>query len=221
MRLRRNVIWTLGILVGAVGTAVVAIVVGLIFRGEYTTAQTVRREFTIDEDFTSVRKILVRNESAKQIIAMGGGSEFISQNWTAGGAEVDSVKLLDPEWRLQLHGMLRVRTKDDYIGQHEIDLEQDVEIEPDYLHSDVDLVEPSGRLQDYEMTTRFERDRDGVSRVKLSLMQEIVTDAPWFAHGIADRRVRASAERTLANQEAAIRQLVADKIDEVPLFPLR
>jgi hypothetical protein len=55
----------------------------------------------------------------------------------------------------------------------------------------------------------------------LQLAQRILTDAPWFAHGIADRRVRASVEQTLANQEAAIRKLVADNIDDVPLLPLR
>jgi hypothetical protein len=49
----------------------------------------------------------------------------------------------------------------------------------------------------------------------------ILTDAPWFAHGIADRRVRQSAERTLANQERAIRKLIQENIDDVPLFPLR
>jgi hypothetical protein len=57
--------------------------------------------------------------------------------------------------------------------------------------------------------------------VDLALTQEILTDAPWFAHGIADRRVLASVERTLANQETAIRKVIAENIGDVPVFPLR
>ena len=59
------------------------------------------------------------------------------------------------------------------------------------------------------MTTSFDRDdATNESKVHLELTQEILTHAPWFAHGIADRRVRESAERTLANQESAIRKLL-------------
>jgi hypothetical protein len=72
------------------------------------------------------------------------------------------------------------------------------------------------------MQTRFHRDeRTGKTSVDLELTQQILTDAPWFAHGIADRRVRESAETTLANQESALRTLIADNIVDVPLFPLR
>jgi hypothetical protein len=114
-----------------------------------------------------------------------------------------------------------VLTQDDYVGEQEIELAQGVEIERDFLHSEVDLAKPAERLRDYRMTTHLERDASGKTSVQLKLSQRILTDAPWFAHGIADRRVRASVERTLANQEAAIRQLVAENIDDVPRFPWR
>ncbi|MCC6491983.1 MAG: hypothetical protein IT424_03070 [Pirellulales bacterium] len=219
MRISRTTRWALG-LIAAV--AAVGFGGGLLVGGHYAATQTARRAFSIDENFTSVRKILVRNDSAKQIVAMGGGSEFISQQWSAVGGSVESLKLLDPDWRLQLHGTLRVLTKDPYIGEHPIALEQDVVIEVDFLNSDVTLKQPTDRLKQYHMTTRFERDRSSDNtRVLLELTQEILTDAPWFAHGIADARVRSSVEHTLANQESAIRQLIAENIDDVPLLPLR
>ena len=84
---------------------------------------------------------------------------------------------------------------------------------PNHLQSDTQLVEGSGRLLGYAMTTRLERE-DNHTRVTLKLTQEINTDAPWFAHRIADRRVRASAERTLSNQEKAMRQLIEDNRDK-------
>jgi hypothetical protein len=204
----------------------VPIVWGLVFRGEYSSQATVERSFVITEDFTKVRKILVRTEASKQIVTMGGSSEYIDQAWSGVGGELDPGALIrqtfDPHWRLELHGTLRVRTLDEYIGRQVIDLQQDVEIEPDFLHSEVKLDKPAERLKAYHMTTHFERDEAaGCTQVKLSLTQEILTDAPWFAHGVADRRVRESALRTLANQEEAIRTLVADNINNVPLLPLR
>jgi hypothetical protein len=142
------------------------------------------------------------------------------------GGELDPARLLEmmvaPNWRIELHGTLKVRTLDDYIGKLEIELEQDVEIEPDFLHSEVTLEKPKGRLEGYHMITRFSRDEAaGKSKVDLSLTQRILTTAPWFAHAVADRRVFESADRTLKNQEAAIRKLIADNIDDVPLLPLR
>lgn len=212
--------------VGAIlGVAALAVVGGLVFRGEYATTQGATRSFKIDDNFTGVRKVLVRTDSAKQIVTMGGGSTFVSQDWqTVGGDPGGTLRELieDPNWRLELHGTLKVLTKDEYIGEHEISLDQRVVITPDSLVSEVHLKEPTARLKKYDMTTKFARDpQTGNTVVDLSLTQEILTDAPWFAHGIADRRVLASVERTLANQETAIRKVIADNIADVPLFPLR
>lgn len=219
MTISRNTKWAIGAILGLV---VVAVVGGLLFRGEYATTQSAQRQFRIDDNFTSVRKVLVRTDSAKQIVTMGGGSEFVSQKWENVGGELDAARLLDSNWRLELRGTLRVRTKDDYIGEHVIDLDQHVVITPDSLVSEVHLKEPTARLKKYEMTTSFKRDpQSGNALIDLALTQEILTDAPWFAHGIADRRVLASVERTLANQETAIRKVIADNIADVPLFPLR
>jgi hypothetical protein len=219
MLLSRNTKWAIGGILSLVALAVAA---GLLFRGEYATTQSATRTFTIAENFTSVRKILVRTDAAKQIVTMGGGSEFISQDWRTVGGEVDAIRLLDTNWRLELNGVLKVLTKDDYIGENVIALDQHVVITPDSLVSEVHLTEPTARLKQYEMKTSFRRDpQSGNTLVELALTQEILTDAPWFAHGIADRRVLQSVEKTLANQEAAIRKVVADNIGDVPLFPLR
>lgn len=198
-----------------------AVLAGVIFRGSYETERSAARRFVINEAFTKVRKILVRKNAAKQLVTMGGDSTYLDQKWSGGDVDVESLKLLDPQWRIDLHGTLQVRTKDDYIGDQEIALQQDVAIEPDFLHSEVKLDKPAERLRDYRMTTHFERDAAGQTLVELKLAERIRTDAPWFAHGIADRRVGASVERTLANQEAAIRRLIAENINDVPLLPLR
>lgn len=216
---------------------VLAVIAGLIWRGEYPTEQTVDRSFVIEQDFTKVRKIMVRTNAAKEIVTMGGGSEFVDQKWDMNDSSIDpgiDVKeigegalgrgllkslLGEPDWELKLNGTLKVRTLDDYIGENVVTLQQAVEIVPDHIQSDTKLIEGAGRLLDYAMTTRLEREADH-TRVTLKLTQEINTDAPWFAHSIADRRVRASAERTLANQEKAMRALIEENKDKSWLFPL-
>ncbi len=87
-------------------------------------------------------------------------------------------------------------------------------IDPDQILSDVKLTKPSERLLQYAMVTHFQRQPDGKSLIRQQLTQEILTDAPWFAHGIADRRVYGSAEQALENQEAAIRQIIAENRDQ-------
>ncbi len=161
---------------------------------------------------------------------MGGGSEFVEQHWQDGSVGIGEEKVgkallknilsSDPDWKLQLQGTLKIRTLDDYIGQEIVELEQDVVIMPDSIESKVNLVEGSKRLLGYAMSTSLVREENH-TRVELWLTQEIKTDAPWFAHGIADRRVRNSAERALANQETAMRRLIEENGDKAGLFPLR
>ncbi len=208
----------------------VAVVLGVAIGGEYTTKQTATRSFTIEDDFTNVRKIMVRTNAAKQIVTMGGDSEFVDQQWqdadvdtggeNIGKALLKSVLSADPDWKLELDGTLQVRTLDEYLGQNVIKLKQHVEIVPDRIESQVELLEGSERLLDYSMSTRLSREGQQ-TKVELELTQQIKTNAPWFAHGIADRRVRASAKRALANQESAMRQLIKENADKAGLFPLR
>jgi hypothetical protein len=214
-----------------IAVPVLAFVASLfILPNEYPTVQSVKRTFVIEEDFTKVRKIMVRTNAAKEIITMGGGSEFVEQHWTGGDidpGEKDFGKLLlknllsnDPNWKIELDGTLKVRTLDEYVGKNVVTLEQHVEIVPDHLQSDTSLLEGSERLLQYAMMTRLEREEEH-TLVTLELMQEIKTHAPWFAHGIADRRVHESVDLTLANQETAMRKLIEENSDQAGLLPLR
>lgn len=220
-----------GLLVGAPLLIVLAaLAAGVIFPGEYTTEQTATREFHIDLDFTEFRKIMVRTNAAKEIITMGGDSEFVSQKWTdaaiqssgenVGQALLKSVFSGNPEWAIDLQGELKVRTLDEYVGKNVITLKQEVQVRPDKIQSVAKLQEGSEKLRGYELMNRFSRDAEK-SKIELSLTQQIKTECPWWAHSIADRRVHASAARSLENQERAVRQLIEENKDKAGLFPLQ
>ena len=66
---------------------VFAIILPLVRGGEYETEQTATRSFTLDQNFTVVRKILVRKDGAKQLVTMGGGS-----GWACGGTPRDGTR---------------------------------------------------------------------------------------------------------------------------------
>ncbi len=223
--------FTLGrILAVVIGALLLSLVAGVLFRGEYVTEQAAERSFTIDEDFTKVRKIMVRTNAAKEIVTMGGDSEFIEQQWEDGNAELGGEKIgqallrsalsNNPDWKLELQGRLKVRTLSDAIGHEVIELGQQVEIVPDKLQSQVELKQATEHLLGYSMSTTLAR-ADDQTRVELKLTQKIKLALPWFAHRIADRRVRAAAEQSLANQEQAIRRLLKENADKAGLFPLR
>jgi hypothetical protein len=208
----------------------IAVGLGLLIGGEYTTEQKVSRTFEIEYDFTKVRKTMIRTEASKEIVTMGGDSEFVDQQWqdadiqtggeNIGEALLNSIFSDDPNWKLELDGILRIRTLDEYIGQNVITLTQKVVITPDAIDSQVDLKEGSERLAGYSMRTQLSRDGEK-TKVELELTQKIKTDAPWFAHGIANRRVRDSAARALENQEGAMKRLIEENIDKAGVFPLR
>lgn len=221
-------LWALYAFLGLL-TLVVLFGISWVATAEYDSRQKATRSFVIEEDFTKVRKIMVRTNAAKEIITMGGTSEFVEQQWKGGSLQAEgesfgeallqSVFSADPGWQLNLEGILKVRTLDDYVGREVVTLQQNVEINPDFIDSRTRLIEGSARLLDYGMTTRLEREGDH-TRVTLELMQVIKTHAPWFAHKIADDRVRASAENAIRRQEVAMIKLIDDNKDQRLLFPL-
>lgn len=208
---------------------VAAFAASWVITAEYTTEQTVERSFVIDMDFTKVRKIMVRTNAAKEIVTMGGTSEFVEQKWEEGSVNTGSENLgeallktvfsPDPDWKIELHGILKVRTLDDYVGREIVTLNQHVEIQPHEIHSESILETGSERLKGYALTTILKREEDH-TRIDLKLTQEIKTHAPWFAHRIAERRVRESAARAVERQEQAMIELIDENKDKSWLFPL-
>lgn len=181
----------------------------LVISNQYPTRQTAVRTFTLPDDFTKIRRILMRTDATRQITTLAGDNEFLEEEWTQLGGGLESINILNPAWRLELRANLKVRSRDEYIEKPIVLLKQVVTIKPDEVLSDIDLDKGSERLLGYELITHYVRDEKAKNtRVELRLTQEILTTAPWFAHWIADSRVLASAELALEHQERAIRQLV-------------
>jgi hypothetical protein len=205
MQSRKARRWAAGIALAIAALVIVTIVLG----NQYLCKQTAERSFVLDLEFRRIRRILMSTDANQQIITLTGDSQFLDETWTpvGGGLNLNPV---DPSWTLELRGDLHVRTLDEYVGQEEIRLTQNVKIESNQLVSRTDLKQGSARLKGYGMVTRYVPEPDGKTRVEQRLTQEILTHAPWFAHAIADRRVYDSAYDSLVRQEAAIRKVIDD-----------
>ena len=208
--------WTIAAVLGAVTVLTVVLVAAVPLR--YQTAATVEHRYVLEEPFSRVRKILVRTNAVKNVVGMT-NSEFIDQQWEQLSLDVDRL-LFDAQWNVQGEGQLRVRTKDEYVGEHVIDLRQRVDIQPDLMHVTTKLQTPTDRLKDYDVATTFGEDSGGGTLVQSQLTLEIDTSAPLLFRSVARRRVREAAYRSLHGQEVAIRQVVDQHRDEVLILPL-
>lgn len=189
-----------------VGLLALLLLTGTLFTSNhYPTEQTAVVGFHLPDDFSTVQKILIATGATKQIITMAGDSEFVEEKWSKVGGSFNPFKPM----RLELHGTMKVQSKDEYVGCPIVDLKQDVRITADEVHSQATMITPGEGLLNYDLVTHFHRDEEqNNTRVDLRLTQEILTKAPWFGHRIADRRVHASAQQALLNQKAAIIKLI-------------
>ena len=197
-----------------IGLLLLAAVAGYwLWPREELCAQIARNEFVIDEDFSKVRKILVRTKATEKIVALGESSEFVGEQ-----QQLEGIKFSDFKLSLGVAGELKVRTDDPYVGQHLITLDQDVELNLDRLVSQLSLAEGSDRLRGYDCRTEFGRDGEKTV-VNCELKLTIKTTAPRIAVGYANRRVKESAQAALDTQERAIRKVVEDNRHKKWILP--
>lgn len=177
----------------------------LVISNQYPTEQTATVEFPLPDAFAETRKILIRTGATKQIITMAGDNTFLEEKWSKVGGSFNPFKPM----HLELQGTMKVQSNDEYVGKPIVELTQDTRIALDEVHSHAKMAKAGERLLDYDLVTHFlSDDENGNTLVKLQLTQKVLTKAPWFAHGVADRRVLASANRALLNQKRAIIKLM-------------
>jgi len=178
---------------------------------------TATHGFTIDQSMHRVRKILVRTNAVKKIVAMA-EAKLIDQKWLNMHFQLDRPIL---EGGLDLHGTGRlvVLLKDDYLGTHEITLDQTVNIKRNSLSVVSNLQRPVGPIRRYYSTLHLVPDERGNAQFETTLELEIETKASWLIAGIVKSRIRESAAESLRNQEKAIREVVASHADDPIILP--
>ena len=205
----------LGIIVGVLIAAGIAF--AFLPQEELEVASSAEHQFTIDVKMERVRKVLVRTNAAKKIIAMS-DAELKNQKWLDMRFEMPG-KILDRNWHVDGEGKLQVLIKDGYIGDHQITLNQAVDITRQRLHVTNDLTESDGAIQDYASVMTLTPDEFGNAAFDCKLNLKVKTTANQITKGRVESEIKAAAKKSLERQEQAIRDIVEEHADETIIMP--
>ena len=184
---------------------------------ELNVPSSATHEFQIDAPMERVRKVLVRTNAVKKIVAMA-DAKLLDQEWLNLDFDINRP-LLKRDWHVDGEGQLVVESNNAYLGTHEMTLNQSVDIKRDRLYVENDLDQPSGPIREYSATLELVPGDDGEATVKSSLKLNITTTANWFTSSIVESSIKKSALDSLKNQEQAIRQVVDDHAYELIVLP--
>ena len=194
---------------------------GLVFafspQQEIEVTSSADHQFTIDESMERVRKVLVRTNAVKKIVAMS-DAELKGQKWLDMDFEMPG-KLLDRNWHVEGEGKLGVLIKDSYIGDNQITLNQAVDIKRQRLHVTNVLDKPVGAIQDYDSAMTLTPDDIGNAAFESKLELKIKTTANWLTRSKVEKEIKASAKRSLQKQEQAIRAAVSEQDGKMFIIP--
>ena len=202
--------------------AAVLIVVGtiavlLLPQQSITVGSSATSSFVVDAPMKRVRKILVRTNAVKKIVAMA-DAKIQDQKWLDMKFDIDR-RLIDRDWTLDGSGELVVQINDAYLGQHDITLQQSVDIAPTRLHSTNQAAGPQGPVQKYASELTLAEDENGKAKFDLSLNLEIQTTANFLTRSRVESEIKAAAGRSLEKQEIALRQVVDDHKGDLIILP--
>ena len=176
-----------------------------------------QHRFELDVRMARVRKIMVRTNAVKKIVAMADAT-LLDQKWQNMAFESDGP-LLKGDWHVDGEGQLSIQIDDAYLGEQSIQLDQTVDVRPDRLYSTNKLVEPSKSIREYDSTLELTPDADENSVIETSLKITVRTTASWITRPYVEREIKAAAARSLDQQETAIREQVAEQGDKLLILP--
>lgn len=184
---------------------------------EITVPSTAEHAFIIDVPMERVRKILVRTNAAKKIVAMS-GAELKGQKWLDMDFEMPG-KILDRNWHVDGEGKLEVLIKDDYIGDHRITLNQTVDITRQRLQVTNVLDRPADAVRNYDSSLTLTPSDSGNAAFQCQLTLEIRTTANGLLKAVVEDKIRSSALKSLQQQEQAIREIVESQSGKLLILP--
>ena len=173
--------------------------------------------FQLDVGMPRARKILVRTNAVKKIVAMADAT-LLDQQWQNMAFE-STGSLLKGNWHVTGEGRLSIDVNDDYLGKQSIQLNQTVDIKPDRLVSSNELLEPSKSIREYSSSLELTPGADENAEFDLSLKIRVRTTAGLITRGIVQREIEAAAVKSLNQQEKVIRELVAQQRDKLLIIP--
>ena len=220
----RNAVISLGWWLGIAITGGIGIAAWGLSRSEHSLHGVAERSFTMDIDFDKFRQILVRTDATAAILEHG-GMKLIDEKTDA--VDIDLSNDSRP-LRNALRGKskanvsaikrLTVQLNDPQVNATELLLRQDCQINQDSIQIHTVSDQPAGELKAYNTTLDSVRASHG-TEVKLSMAMTVDVLISRIFLSQAEARVKKAAEKSLEEQESAIRSLVSSFDGKVLILP--
>ena len=206
------------IFAAVIGIVLLSVVVFVAMPAEQISVESSgEHSFTVDVPMKRVRKILVRTNAAKKIIAMA-DAELLDQEWLK--MDIDAKRpLLKRDWHIDGTGKLVVKINNSYLGSHDLTLNQSLDIRAEKLQVSNKLNEPSGPIEEYSSELTLVPDEDGNARFETSLELKINTTANFLTRSTVESEIKSAAPSALEKQEEAIRSVIADQDGKMFIVP--
>lgn len=211
---RRNAMigigWWLGIAcIGGIGVAAWGL-----SGSEHSLRGVAERSFTMDIEFDKFRQILVRTDATATILEHG-GMKLVDEKTDAVKIDLsnDSRPLRNAlrgksKANVSAFKRLTVQLNDPQVNATELLLSQDCQIHPDSIQILTTSDQPAGELKVYNTTLDAVKASHGTEvRLSMDMTVDVVVSRIFLSQ--AEARVKQAAEKSMEEQESAIRSLVS------------
>ncbi len=191
---------------------------------EHKSTASSQQQFTLEVDFDKFRQIMVRKNATKAISAHSGMKLLDEQ---VGDFELEIPEQKRPllnallgqsRAKLSAQKQITVSLNDPYLDADHITLTQLADVQPDSMSVRTASTEPAGNLTKY--TTELSASRlNAATTVTISIDQTVQLHVPRLFTSRADRQVQQAADKAIEEQHQAIRDFIAEHVNERIIMP--
>ena len=210
----RNAVISVGWWLGIILFCVIGIAAWGFSRSEQALHGVAERSFKMDIEFDKFRQILVRTDATAAILEHG-GMKLISEKTDAVDIDLSNdfrplrnALLGKSKANVSAIKRLTVQLNDPQVNATKLFLSQDCQIHPDSIHIQTTSDQPAGELKAYKTTLDSFKANHGME-VKLSIDMTVDVLISSMFLPQAKARVKKATEKSLEEQESAIRSLVS------------
>lgn len=206
---------------------------------EHLTQGVYSETFLVDCDFNKYRQIMVRKNATKAIVG-NSGMELLEEqiqdlDLDTSGDDRPLLNAILGKSKTELSAvrLLTVSLNDPHLEADQLSLKQHADVKPERMHVRTESIKPAGRLESYKTelvavptdevaSDQGSSDQDLSHRgteVTLSVQMQVRLRVPKLFTGRADAEVKQAAVDTISEQQASIKQFVAEHADARLILP--
>lgn len=180
--------------------------------------------FIVECDFDKYRQIMVRKNATKAIVGNSGMKLLDEQiqdlELDISGDDRPLLNAIRGKTKTELSAvrMITVTLTDPQLEADQLTLKQHADVKPAEMYVQSKSIKPAGRLESYETELTAVPHPHG-TEVTLSVDMNIRLDVPKLFTSRADTEVQQAAVDAITDQQASIKQFVAEHSDERIILP--